>query len=118
MISIAICWSSPYTQPPENRPRVLQKFHFSDCDLRANRQLILDSLYVLLSSSGPGYNLGWTFYDDKPRRQWSLEAKQKVRRSRLRNRLQTKYPLFADSFYQETVTKKPGYYGSDVEVSK
>jgi hypothetical protein len=46
------------------------------------------------------------------KRVMSIEGKQKIRRSRLKKRLEKKYPLFAEAWYEEAVKAKPEYYGS------
>jgi hypothetical protein len=58
----------------------------------------------------PRWSLAVGFIE-APRRELPLASKQSMRRKRLKTRLEKKYPLFADQFYEEALAEKPEYYG-------
>lgn len=60
-----------------------------------------------------GYAIGWELVTQQPIRRWSREAKSKARIRNLRRRLEQKYPLFAETFIQEELARRPGYYAAE-----
>jgi len=46
----------------------------------------------------------------RPRKQWSREARARNRVRRLRERMERKYPLFAEMFIRERLEANPDYY--------
>lgn len=110
----SIRWSNPYTQPPEKLPKTLVKIESTEHRLDGR---LKDKFYAILDRLQAqdiwGYNVHWDFYNDKPRKGWTLEAKQRNRRNRLRKRLEKKFsiPGLLEQFYQEAINKKPDYYG-------
>ncbi len=62
-----------------------------------------------------GLGTGWAHcvgFVMPPRRELPLASKQSIRRKRLKARLEKKYPLFADQFYDEALQARPEYYGA------
>lgn len=59
--------------------------------------------------SGRGYHVCWSPILP-PRKQWSREARSRNRIRRLRERMERKYPLFAEMFIQERLAADPEYY--------
>ena len=65
-----------------------------------------------ISRPGDGYSLCFEIVDTgKPRRQLSLETKQRIRRRNLERRVRRRWPLFAEEFIAEALRRKPDYYG-------
>jgi len=58
---------------------------------------------------GRGYNVCWASIPPL-RKQWSREARARNRIRRLRERMERKYPLFAEMFIQEALEARPDYY--------
>jgi hypothetical protein len=46
-----------------------------------------------------------------PGKKWSDDRKYKYRKKMLLNRMQKKYPMFADEMCQQALQEKPEYYG-------
>jgi hypothetical protein len=102
-----VMWGLPHQEPPDGQPRVL-------CEVGADNRECPREITELKEALG--YGSGWVIaFDMTPvkRKRWSLEAKQRVRRKRLRARLEKRYPMFADEFEQEAYKRKPEYYGVD-----
>lgn len=58
---------------------------------------------------GRGYHVCWSPIAP-PRKQWSREARARGRVRRLRERMERKYPLFAEEFIRERLAADPEYY--------
>lgn len=110
----SICWGNPYTKPPDGLPHYLVRVesisHRLEGRLKDKFHKILERLAVRGIHS---YVIGFSYYNDAPRRTWSREAKLKNRRRRLRKRLEKKFsiPEILEQFYQEAIAKNPSYYG-------
>ena len=102
----SIRWGNPYTNPPDDQPRCLLE-EWTDVNVCPPA---IQELKERL-----GYGSDWVIcfsWAIKEGTKWSLEAKQRVRRSRLRKRLEKKWPMFADQFFQEVIQRKPDHYGT------
>lgn len=118
----SVFWSNPYTEPPAGMPRYLMKGILAYREKRwssRHRPPCIDMIYDLYSKPGEFWNIGVTCHDIKElpdgsgrKRKLSEETKRKIRRGRLRKRLEAKYPLLAEQLYQEAIAAKPEYYGS------
>jgi len=62
---------------------------------------------------GAGYAICWELVTQRPIRRWSREAKAKARIRNLRQRMERRYPLFAETFIQEELERRPGYYAAE-----
>ncbi len=107
---ISLRWFNPYTSPP------------ADVDLLSDGRCcwactVLDRRYEdeirqknePVHTPGDGWASSWSpFYE--PAKQWSSEAKARVRKGRLQKRLQKKFPLFADLFVQSEMQRRPDYF--------
>jgi len=101
----SIRWGNPYTEPPDGMPRCMAE---ENTDVNVCPPGIQELKETL------GYGSGWFIcfsWTRKEGTKWSLEAKQRVRRSRLQRRIERKYPMFAEEFIQEAYKRKPEYYG-------
>ena len=101
----SIRWGSPYTDPPDGI-RCMAEEHTDVNVCPPGIQELKETL---------GYGSGWFIcfsWTRKEGTKWSLEAKQRVRRSRLRKRIEKKWPMFADQFFQEIIERKPDHYGN------
>lgn len=58
---------------------------------------------------GRGYHVCWSPISPA-RKQWSREARARNRVRRLRERMERKYPLFAEMFIRERLAADPEYY--------
>lgn len=97
-------WGNPHTQPPG--PKVLAAVlvpRGTPCPAEVMRQW----------SPGCGYAVCWELVSQKPIRRWSPEARARVRRRNLANRLQRKVPLFARLFYEAELERRPEYFAGD-----
>lgn len=102
-------WLNPYTEPAGERvlaERVVPNWHDAE-DKRMPADL------VALAGERPGYAVTWAFRPDQPRRRWSQEAKAKARVRRLRERMERRYPLFAEQFIAERMAANPAYYRAE-----
>ena len=104
----ALSWHSPYTEPPDGKPRDLAAVMLADTNGHRAPcpQWLLD-----LHKPGDGYSIYYSFLPDKPARRLSDEAKFSIRRKRLEARIRKKYPLFAESMIADAIQRKPDYYG-------
>ena len=107
MLTYSIIWRNPYTDPPNNYPRQLWRGEKGSGFIQAFFGIV-------------GYGAGWcvsvAHIADKPKVKWSNEAKGRNRRRRLKQRLQKKYPLFWQPFYEQDLAERPEYYnGEDPE---
>lgn len=111
-ITYSVRWGNPYTEPPDGMSRVALRITRSALP-SGNPKYMPDEIrnHPLLGVTG--YCIGLDFESEKPPRRLSLETKQKIRRGRLRKRLDRKFPLFADEMYASAVTGNPDYYGKE-----
>jgi hypothetical protein len=109
----SVYWSNPYTTPPNDWPKTLIAVETTENQpgqrLRQKLNAILDRLHSL---GIWGYNLGWSYDDNKAPRPWSEEAKKRNRRKRLEKRLSKKYsiPTLLEQALQTEIQNKPSYY--------
>jgi len=117
--SYSISWGNPYREPPKGLPRTIvevTKFERGlDGRIKDKFHAILDRFHA---KGIFGFNICHTYFDNKPRRRWSEEAKMRNRRKRLLKRLQKKYsiPGLLQSAYDNAIAKKPQYYGVNNET--
>jgi len=101
-------WANPYTEPPDGGPRVLAEV-FVPAERLGQGAPPCPEEIASLHVPGSGYVVCIAYVDELVR-EMSVEGKALIRRKRLRRRLETKYPMFADKFYEEDIEKKPEYY--------
>jgi len=95
--------SSPYVVPEHGPILAMYLGPRSDARNRAP-QTILDLART------PGYSLVWHAVRRRPRRTWSKQAIGRNRRKRLRERLEAKYPLFAEAWIAAELSRDPERY--------
>lgn len=110
----AVMWGNPYTQPPEGFPAVALRMSKSGLT-SGNPKYMPDEIRDHPLLAQVGYCISINFDSEKPPRQLSLATKQKIRRGRLKKRLNQKLPMFADTLYTETIAANPDYYGEENE---
>ena len=100
-----VIWSNPYTEPPPGEERVrAEKFvpynseFYNRCPPEIEEKKVLGKWCVTWSAVMA------------PPRQLSEDTLKSVRRKRLKRRVESKYPLFADQFIQEEMEKKAEFY--------
>jgi hypothetical protein len=102
-------WLNPYTEPPTNR--VLAERVVPDWRNAEDHQMPAD--LVEFASTKPGYCVTWSWRTTQPRRTMSKQAKARDRVRRLRERMERKYPLFAEQFVAERLAANPAYYRAE-----
>ena len=64
----------------------------------------------------PGLTVRWLVPNEEPARRISEQARHRLRRQRLRKRLERQAPLFADELERETLAAQPEYYYGPAET--
>jgi len=108
-----LAWGNPYTQPPDNLPRVVAT------EIGRRGPDGFPGIAALCAASprfglGSGYSVH--FYgaiDEKPPRRLSGEARQSIRRKALRRRQERNNPLFAEVAIEAAQARNPEYYGTE-----
>lgn len=102
-----IRWSNPYTKPPDGKPEVLLSVTRSVASTADVPQEIQD-----FKTIGTGYAIHCCCEDTlQPKRKLKVESLHKLRRTKLRKRLEKKSPLYAKELFTEELRAKPEYYG-------
>jgi hypothetical protein len=101
---VSVQWCNPHREPPEGAPRVLWACTVLD---RAYEAEIL--AHAPSCQPGSGYSPTFTAITPPPRR-FTPERKAKIRIRNLRDRLARQVPLFADEYFEQEVTRRPGYF--------
>lgn len=105
----SIRWSNPYTKPPDGRPEVLLSVTRAAASGVDTPREISESYSI-----GTGYAIFCCLAEPPaPKRRLSPATKQKLRRARLRRRLEKRAPLYAAELYAEELRAHPDYYGTD-----
>ena len=105
----SIRWSNPYTKPPDGQPEVLLSVTRAAASGADTPREISEAYRI-----GTGYAIFCCLAEPPvPKRRLSPAAKQKLRRARLRRRLDKRAPLYADELYAEELRAHPDYYGTD-----
>ena len=103
-------WSNPHRVRPEGVAEVFLQVERDD-DGRGAGQCPQE-IYECWEEMRPyGYAIA-CYTETAPARVLSLAVKHRIRRRNLWKRMVRRYPLFAESFYQERVESKPDYYGA------
>lgn len=104
-------WHSPYTDPPDGRPRVLATHEVEDYAASDHRcPEWLDKMHW----ANPGYSIYvLTRWVNKPDRSWSKERKAQRRRLNLRKRIEKRWPMFAEMMIAEEMARYPSYYAGE-----
>ena len=63
-----------------------------------------------------GYQLVWSSEFYEPPRQWSKERRARERVRRMRERIEHKWPMFAEQLIAEALASKPAYYAAEDPV--
>ena len=100
----SLSWGNPHTNPPG--PRVLASAlveRGQPCPPEVKAQW----------SPGCGYVIGWQLVTQRPIRRWSPEAKAAARLRNLRQRIERKFPLFAEGFIAAELARRPDYFSAE-----
>lgn len=105
-------WGNPYTTPPDGKPRIVKAV------LTGRPHPIPDEIVSLIVPGGPyapgtGWSVGWHNLEQRPVRRWSPEARARVRQANLRRRIEKKFPLFAETFIAEELSRRPAYFAGE-----
>ena len=113
---LSIRWGNRYTEPPDGKPRLL----WSERVLWTGREkeTSAETVYRRLGCyPGCGYVLCCSI-ETRPGKPWSLKTKGRVRKQRLKKRLDTKFPLLADQLYREELKKRPAYFKGEDDYGR
>ncbi|MDH2328312.1 hypothetical protein QCN27_15710 [Cereibacter sp. SYSU M97828] len=97
-------WGNPTVPPPGPHVLIAQLVPRGDPCPKA----VMDQWVA-----GAGYVISWELVTPQPVKRWSKEAKAKVREANLRRRMEKKYPLFAERFIFEELTRRRAYYAGE-----
>jgi len=102
----SLAWRRGPMPPPEGMSRVLLSVL---CDAA---HPVPAEIYAKWLEMGPGsgWSVGWELIEQRPIRRWSAEAKGRVRRQRLRRRIEKRFPLFAEIFIADDLARRPQYF--------
>lgn len=108
-------WSSPYTNPPDGKERVLVEV-FIPAELEGCRVCPreIEEEWTRLRTAcgnpaGSGYCHSVTAITPMIKK-LPVEVLARIRKKRLRRRIEAKYPLFADEMYEGEVQRNSEYY--------
>ena len=112
---VQLKWGNPYTSPPDNQPRIIFDETVSD---QAYQDRAIEDIIELEKQypPGSGWSWHWSLGEEKPRRKWSKEAKARVRKKKLKTKLQTKFPLFWEDMYNIEMENRQGYFAGEDPV--
>lgn len=115
-----IQWHSPYTEPPDGKPRIL--FEWFESAQRRSERMMAGGYHLppaVLEVNEPGYGL-WVGTIEVPRPPVGQERLAAIRKKRLERRMREKHPLFADEFIRQEMERKGDYYAgkTDAELAK
>lgn len=97
-------WSNPYKDPPNGKKRVIaEKF------VRFGDPFYNQIPPEFEADKTPGYSVYWSAVMS-PSKQLSEKTLKSIRRKRLKNRVEKKYPLFADEFFEDEIKNKTDYF--------
>lgn len=118
-----VSWANPYTEPPDAQPRRLTETVLPPRDgggcpplppeiQQAWQEANAAFVATLPDGSTPihPWCISVGVETTEPRR-LSEAAKHRIRRRRLEKRVLKRYPLFAEAFFREELTRKPEYFG-------
>jgi hypothetical protein len=100
-----ISWFNPYTEPPEEAPRVLAEM-FVIGHQHGQCPKAIDEFPL---SPGGGYSIRIQ-HVGKPGKTLPPETLAVIRKKRITRRVTAKVPMFAEHFVQEEISKKKSYY--------
>lgn len=103
-------WGNPYM--PHTTPEVLVERTVQDwANASGPCKWAPPAWFDKLCALHPGYNICWTWrWVNRPDRSWPPERKAAMRQRRLRERMEKRYPMFAERFIAEELAKFPAYY--------
>lgn len=107
-------WHSPYTSPPEGRPKVLVE-KFIPVEDEGCRQMPreIEEAY----QSGNGYSYCIRAVKAIPRK-LDPEVLSSLRQKRLKRRLEEKYPLLADQLFDQELKRNRSYYEGKTDPAR
>ncbi|NHN89839.1 theronine dehydrogenase [Acetobacter conturbans] len=105
MVRWSLAWRNPNTAP--SGPRVMAAVIVpvgTECPAEVMDKWV----------AGAGYAITWELVTQRPVKRWSREAKARVRKGRLKRRLERQYPLLAELLIEQELAKRPAYYEAEV----
>lgn len=97
-------WSNPYKDPPAGQARVIAEKFVKYGDPFYNQ---IPQEFEADKTSG--YSVYWSAVM-APSRQLPEKTLKSIRMKRLQRRVENKYPLFADQFFEDELKRKPDYF--------
>ncbi|MEQ8348938.1 MAG: hypothetical protein RIB84_13650 [Sneathiellaceae bacterium] len=108
---LSLAWGNPCTDPPPGIPtfgdRHRTRWSVTLLDRTAETEI---RGHMPANVLGDGWCHCLTFQPAAPPARWSAEAKGRVRRKRLRERLDRRFPLLAEQLYAAAIAERPSYY--------
>lgn len=102
-------WSNPYTNPPDGMERVLVEVFIPET-LEGCRQCPRQ-IEEMLGKIGFGSGYGHSVRAITPViKKLPVDVLARIRKQRLRKRVEEKYPLFADEMYENELKRNADYY--------
>ena len=101
LVRYSLVWPNRFSTPPG--PRVLIAMSVprgAKCPPEIMDQFV----------PGSGYAVTWELVTQRPIRRWSREARARIRKRNLTNRMEKKFPLFSEIFIAAELAKRPDYY--------
>ena len=109
---LSLAWNNPYTR--DEAPLALTLWAVTIIDPGVERHEACAWMRQACPEQRPGDGYSPTWQPPvRPIRRLSAEAKGRIRRSRLRRRLQTKLPLLADQLYTQELGRRAGYFAGE-----
>lgn len=118
-VRVQLRWHNPFSSPPDGANRIQFDKVVDDQLYRSGSIPEIQQLETQYPP-GSGWSWHWSLEDAeaKPVRLWSKEAKGRVRKKRLKTRLQKKMPLFWEDLYEKEIALRPDYFaGADAEFA-
>lgn len=106
---LSIRWSLPHQRPPNGKPLILwsRTVPYTGQDIAEEiARPVYDALGCV---PGCGYAICISI-DTGPVRRWPKETKARVRRNRLKKRLDKKLPLLAEQLFERELAHRPDYF--------
>lgn len=107
---IALEWTNPYTEPPNGKRVLAEKFIITDKGGCKYPEEWKD-----LHTLGDGYGFACAHISPPPK-VWSKDRLAVTRKKRLKKRIQSKAPMFADQLIEEEIEKNPYYYNGETDA--
>jgi hypothetical protein len=115
-------WSNPYTSPPDGKRVLVEVFMLSEDEgCRQTPKEIEEAWEHLRSVRGGPAGLGYSHCIraiTPNAKKLPVETLARIRKQRLRRRMEEKYPLFADQLYEQELNRNMKYYEGQTDPAR